>query len=111
MKKRGFLLANLVSVLAPPKFAKFRTGCERGIPAKEREAGLPSSLPYMLLTWLTKYITRLEDENKDLHKRNYALVEGNARSLAFIKKVLQHPALAHFLRDFSEDEIQGNSIW
>ncbi|EON69967.1 hypothetical protein W97_09232 [Coniosporium apollinis CBS 100218] len=58
-----------------------------------------------------EYIGQLEgeianknDECNELRAQNQALMDENARSRAFIEKILRHPAFHPFLEDLSRDE-------
>jgi bZIP-type transcription factor MBZ1 len=50
------------------------------------------------------------NEANELRIQNHALMEENARSRAFIEKLLRHPAFTPFLEDLSRDESINNTI-
>ncbi|KAF2843566.1 hypothetical protein M501DRAFT_926194 [Patellaria atrata CBS 101060] len=64
-----------------------------------------------------EYITQLEgevavktNEANELRSQNQALMEENARSRAFIEKLLRHPAFNPFLEDLSRDTSLNESL-
>ena len=64
----------------------------------------------LILCVSTEYITQLEgelatkaNECNDLRAQKQALAQENARSRAFIEKVLRHPAFHPFLEDLSSE--------
>lgn len=50
------------------------------------------------------------NECNELRLQNHALMEENARSRAFIEKLLRHPAFTPFLEDLSRDESLNTTI-